>query len=357
MRVGIALIEGYSFTREPVELGAAGLGRAASRLEALGFDLIIASETAGHDPFFPLVLAAEHTRRVRLGTGIAVAFPRSPMVVAQMSWDLQRFSAGRFELGLGTPVKGHNERRYGVAWPSRPGPRMREYLECLRAIFHSFQNRDDPRYYEGEHYKFTMLPPVFAPEPLDDPEIPVQIAAVNPYMSRLGGELADGVFAHPCCTAKYMREVMLPEIAKGAAKAGRSLTDIDIIGAPIVVTARDEKGLARERELLKQRVAFYGSTRAYHSVFECHGWQDIGERLRAMSLEGKWKEMGELVPDDMAAEFGTIGLVEEIGDLIAERWGGLLTTFNLPTDFPLAGADDERRMGAVIDQLHAASTP
>lgn len=355
MRVGIALIEGYSFTHEPVELGAGGLGRAASRLEALGFDLIIAPETAGHDPFFPLVLAAEHTGRLRLGTGIAVAFPRSPMVVAQMSWDLQRFSAGRFELGLGTQVKGHNERRYGVPWHPAPGPRMREYLECLGSIFHTFQNPDDPRYYEGEAYRFTMLGPVFAPEPIEHPEIPIQIAAVNPYMCRLGGELANGVFAHPCCTAKYIREVMLPEIAKGAAKAGRAPEEVDIIGAPMVVTARDEEGLARERELLKQRVAFYGSTRSYHSVFECHGWKDMGERLHAMSLEGKWKEMAALIPDEMAEEFGTIGLVDDIGDLIAERWGGLLTTFNLPTDFPLAGDGAEHRIGTMLDRLHGTS--
>jgi probable F420-dependent oxidoreductase len=242
VRVRIALIEGYSFTREPVSLGIPGIAAAARRLEDLGFDGILSAETAGHDPFFPLLVAAEHTRRVELATGVAVAFPRSPMVVAQMAWDLQRFSQGRFRLGLGTQVKGHNERRYGTPWTGPPGPRMREYVQCLRAIFETFQNREEPRSFEGEHYRFSMLPPVFSPEPIEHPQIPIQVAAVNPYMSRLGGELCDGVFAHPICTGKYMRERLLPEVAAGARKAGRDPSEIEVIGAPVIVTGRDAAG-------------------------------------------------------------------------------------------------------------------
>ncbi len=352
MRVGIALIESYSFTLEPVLLGIGGIGETARRLEGLGFDGIISSETAGHDPFFPLLIAAEHTERVSLSTGVAVSFPRSPMVVAQMAWDLQRFSGGRFGLGLGTQVKGHNERRYGVPWNSPAGPRMREYLLCLQAIFKSFQNRKEPTYFEGEHYKFTMLPPVFSPPPIDHPQIPIHLAALNPYMSRLGGELCDGVFAHPVCTARYMQKVMLPAIDAGARKAGRKLSDIDVIGAPIIVTGRDEAELAKERKLLKRRVAFYGSTRTYHPVFEVHGWKDLGLELHGLSVENRWDEMVELIPDEMAEEFGTIGTLDEIGRKLKERWGGILTTLNLPTDFPLHTAEEEQRVGEIIDVLH-----
>lgn len=357
MRVGIALIESYSFSREPVALGLAGLGRAARRLEDLGFDGIIACETGGHDPFFPLLIAAEHTQRVSLGTGIAVAFPRSPMVTAQMAWDLQRLSGGRFQLGLGTQVKGHNERRYGVPWTAPPVPRMREYVDCLRAIFHTFQHPDAPRWFTGEHYKFTLCPPVFRPQPIDWPHVPIHMAAVNTSMSRLAGERCDGVFAHPVCTAKYIREVMRPAVEAGARKAGRPPADIDIIGAPIIVTGRNAAELVEERHLLKRRVAFYASTRTYQSVFEVHGWNELGARLHALSLENRWDDMVKLIPDEMADEFGTIGTLDEIGPMLEERWGGVLTTLNLPTDFPLRTPEEERQAGDLVALLRATASP
>lgn len=351
MKVGIALIENYSFTREPVYLGISGIAAAARKLEDLGFDGIISSETAGHDPFFPLLIAAEHTARVTLSTGVAIAFPRSPMVVAQMAWDLQRFSGGRFRLGLGTQVKGHNERRYGTPWTAPPGPRMREYVRCLRAIFQTFQNSKEPTYFEGKHFKFTLAPPVFTARPIAHPHIPIHLAAVNDYMCRLGGELADGLFAHPVCTAKYLRDSMLPQVHAGAAQAGRSAAAVEIIGAPIIVTGRNREELEKERQLLKRRLAFYASTRTYHPVFAVHGWHDIGLRLHALSLENKWDEMLKLIPDEMAEEFGTIGMLDEIGPKLRQRWGGLLNTINLPTDFPLHDADDERRVRAIVAEL------
>lgn len=354
MRVGIALIEGYSFSRDPEELGFRGLAAGARRIEELGFDGILSSETAGHDPFFPLLIAAEHTRRVGLATGIAVSFPRSPMVTAQMAWDLQRLSGGRFALGLGTQVKGHNERRYATPWTGAPGPRMREYVQCLHAMFHTFQNPREPRWFEGEHYRFSLLPPVFAPEPIAHPKLPIHLAAVNPYMARLAGELCDGVFAHPVITARYLREVMLPAVAEGAQRAGRAVSAIDIIGAPVVVTGRDEAELAEERKLLKRRIAFYGSTRTYSRVFEVHGWQELGKRLHALSVEGRWDEMPRLIPDEMAEEFATIGRLEEIGERLRERWGGLLTTLNLPTDYPLRTPEELRLARAAIETLQRA---
>ena len=351
MKVGIALIESYSFTLHSRTLGIRGIADEARRREALGFDGILSSETAGHDPFLPLLIAAEHTERVLLATGVAVSFPRSPMTVAQTAWDLQRLSGGRFELGLGTQVKGHNEKRYGVPWVGKPGPRMREYLECLRAIFATFQKPKSPEWYEGKHYRFTMLPPVFAPQPIEHAHVPLQLAAVNPYMSSLAGELCDGVFAHPVCTAKYIQEAMLPAVEVGAERAGRELDDVQIIAAPIIVTGRTDEELDAERALLKRRIAFYASTRTYHPVFEVHGWLDLGLRLHALSVEGKWKEMVDLIPDAMAEEFATVGRLEEIGDKLAARWGGTLDRLNLPTDFPL---DDERIVGDLVAKLHAA---
>ena len=335
------MIESYRFSSDPKELGIGGLAARARCIEELGFDVLWTADTS-HNPMFPLVLAAEHTTRVGLSTGVAIAFPRAPMVVAQMAWDLQRLSEGRFTLGLGTQVKGHNERRYGVPWPSAPGPRMREYVACLRAIFHSFQHPEAPRWFEGEHHRFSMLPPVFAPEPIEHPQIPIHIAAVNPYMSRLAGESCDGVFAHPICTPKYVREVMLPTVAEGAQAAGRAMDEVAIVHAPIVVTSLDAAALEKEKKLHKRRVAFYGSTRTYHPVFALHGWSELGMRLHALSREGRWDEMTKLIPDEMAAEFATIAPLDELGDALREKWGGLVTTLNLPTDLPL-GTEEERR--------------
>jgi probable F420-dependent oxidoreductase len=271
-----------------------------------------------------------------------------------MAWDLQRFSAGRFRLGLGTQVKAHNERRYGTPWVGAPGPRMREYVECLRAIFATFQNAAAPTHYQGKHYRYTLSPPVFTAAPIEHPHVPIHLAAVNPYMSRLGGELCDGVFAHPACTAQYVREVMLPQIQAGAHGAARPLNAIEVIGAPIIVTGRDEDELRHERLLLKRRVAFYASTRTYRRIFEVHGWGELTDRLHALSVENRWEDMLRLIPDEMAEEFGTIGRLEEIGAKLGERWRGLLTTLNLPTDFPLRTPEEERVARDVIDVLHRA---
>jgi len=190
---------------------------AARAIEALGFDGATMPE-AGYDPFLPLMVAAEHTQRIRLATNVAIAFPRSPMVVAQLAWDLQKFSHGRFQLGLGTQVKGHNERRYGAPWTAPPGPRLREYLLCLKAIFASFQDGKRPTYFEGKHYQFTLLPPFFNPGPSPHPHVPIYIAAVNPYMCRLAGELCDGLRLHPIATFAYTKDVVLPTIETARAK-------------------------------------------------------------------------------------------------------------------------------------------
>jgi probable F420-dependent oxidoreductase len=192
---------------------------------------------------------------------------------------------------------------------------------------------------------------MFNPGPIEHPHIPIQVAAVNKYNARLAGELCDGVFPHPICTPKYMKEVLLPAIESGAQKEGRHLSDIDIVGAPIIVTGRNKSEMEEEKKVLRQRVAFYLSTRTYHSVLEVHGWRELGLKLHPMSLEGKWKEMADLVPDEVAEEFAVIGSYDEIGAKLKERWGGIFSTLYLPTDFPHHTPQEQRLVRQVIEVL------
>lgn len=309
------------------------IGLAARRLEEIGFDGVTAPE-AGHDPYLPLAIAAEHTERVKLATNVAIAFPRSPMVTAQLAWDLQHYSNGRFCVGLGTQVKPHVERRYASTWTGPPGPRLREYIECMKAIFDSFQNgaRAD---FKGEHYQFTLCPPFFNPGPAEHPDIPIQIAAVNPYMGRLAGELCDGLRLHPIATFRFTEEVLVPAIAEGAEKAGRSPDAVDLIGAPFLALARDEEGVAAAKLDLKQHISFYASTPTYHSVLEFHGWMDAAAELHRLSREGKWKAMPGVISDEMLDEWAIIATADEFVDRVKQRCDGLYSTIllDIPPDF------------------------
>jgi len=325
-----------------------GIAAVARKVEELGFDTATVPE-AGHDPYLPLAIVAEHTRHITLGTNVAISFPRSPMVTAQLAWDLQQFSGGRFQLGLGTQVKGHNERRYAAPWTAPPGPRMREYVLCLKAMFESFQNPRKPVYFTGEHYQFTMMPPFFNPGPIAHPRIPIYLAAVNTYMARLAGELGDGIRVHPISTFRHGREVLLPNIEKGARKAGRALSDIDVVGAPLLAVAKDEQGLEAAKAEVRQRVAFYASTRTYHSVLEFHGWSEIGKELHRLSLEGKWREMPELISDDMLEEFAIVAIGDELAPKLRQRSEGLFTTILL--DAASALQEDEEWLRATIEAL------
>lgn len=329
----------------------AGIGRLAAsarRIEAMGFDAAMMPE-AGMDPFLPLMIAAEHTQKVILGTNVAIAFPRSPMVTAQMAWDLQRYSNGRFQLGLGTQVKGHNERRYAAPWTAAPGPRLREYVLCLRAMFQSFQNPKQPTYFKGEHYQFTLLPPFFNPGPIDHPHVPIYLAVVNKYMARLAGELCDGVRLHPIATFEYTRKVILPAIAAGAQKAGRPASEIDIVGAPFLAVGATPSDVEAARAAARQRIAFYASTRTYHSVLEFHGWSDVGTKLHRMSVEGKWQEMPALISDAMLREFAIVGTFDDLVPQLRERCAGAFTTVLL--DMPPALRADEARVRRIVTAL------
>jgi probable F420-dependent oxidoreductase len=321
----------------------------ARRLEALGFDGVTTPE-AGQDAFLPLVVAAEHTRRISLATNVAIAFPRSPLVVAQLAWDLQRMSGGRFQLGLGTQVKGHNERRYSTPWTGPPGPRLRDYLLCLKAIFATFKNGKRPTYFEGKHYQFTMMPPFFNPGPIEHPHVPLHIAAVNKYMTSLAGELCDGLRLHPLATFKYTRAVILPAIEAGARKASRRASEIDVVGAPFLAVGRDKNGVAAAKQATKQRIAFYASTRTYHSVLEFHGWRDIGLQLHQMSLEGKWTEMPGLITDEMLEEFAIIGSYDEMAGQVKERCAAIFSTVML--DMPPDLRADDARLREIVEELH-----
>lgn len=327
----------------------ASIAAAARKIEELGFDGATIPE-AGHDPFLPVVVAAEHTKSITFGTNVAIAFPRSPMVTAQVAWDLQQLSGGRFLLGIGTQVKGHNERRYCAPWTAAPGPRLREYVQCLKAMFASFANPKKPTFFEGEHYRFTLMPPFFNPGPIDYPAPPIHIAAVNKYMCRLAGELCDGLRLHPIATFKYTAEVIRPAVEAGTRRSGRDPSDIDIVGAPFLAIGRNEKEIAAAKNGLRQRISFYASTRTYHSVLDFHGWTDVGLQLHEMSLKGKWQEMPGLITDDMLEEWAIIGTPDQLAPQIGQRCGGVFSSITL--DLPTAVRADDASVRSLIGALH-----
>jgi probable F420-dependent oxidoreductase len=301
-------------------------GDAARAAEAAGFDGITSFDIS-NDPFPPLAFAAVATERIALGTGIVVAFPRSPMVVAQTSLDLHRESGGRFLLGLGSQVKGHNVRRFSVPW-SAPVPRLREYVESLRAIWRCWE-RQEPLRYEGEHYRFTLMTPEFSPPPSGLPPIPVSIAAVGPAMMKLAGRICDGVRLHGFATRKYVEEIALPKIEEGLRENPRARAQFDVWGGGFIATGADEAELQKSVDEIRYRIAFYGSTRSYHGVLAIHGWEELGLKLHEMSKRGQWVEMAAQVPDEVVRTFSAVGTHGEITRAIEDRFGGLSDTVAL----------------------------
>jgi probable F420-dependent oxidoreductase len=314
------------------------IAAAARRVESLGFDGTTAPE-AGHDPFLPLAIAAEHTERVALGTNVAIAFPRSPMATAQAAWDLQALSKGRFNLGLGTQVKAHNVRRYAAPWTAAPGPRLRDYLLCMKAMFDAFQNGGKPDY-QGEHYQFSLMPPFFNPGPIEHPHVPIYIAAVNNYMARLSGELCNGLRLHPVSTFAHTRAEVLPNVETGAKKSGRKLSDIDIIGAPFLAIGRDEEAVEKAKQEIKQHISFYASTPTYHSVLEFHDWMDVAAALHRLSRAGKWTEMPNEISDDMLEEWAIVATRDTFAETLSNRCGDIYDTVLLDLP-PQLWADED----------------
>jgi probable F420-dependent oxidoreductase len=310
----------------------------ARQAEESGFDGVLSAEIA-HDPFMPLGFAALATERIRLATAIAVCFPRSPMVVAGTAWDLQEQSGGRFVLGLGAQVKGHNERRFSVPW-SPPVPRMREYVESLRAIWKTWETGEELNY-QGDHYAFTLMTPEFAPKPTGLRRVPVTIAAVGPAMIKLAGKLCDGVRLHGFATREYLEQVALPMLDEGLAASGRKRSEFEIWGGGFIATGPDEEAVAKQIEWVRYRLGFYGSTRSYHNVFAVHGWEDLGMKLHAMSKQGRWNEMAAEVSDDVVHTFAAVATHENLSAAVEKRFGGLVDSVTL--EFDGATAISERR--------------
>ena len=292
------------------------------QVEAYGFDGLWTAE-AQHNPFLPLTLAATSTQRIALGTQIAVAFPRSPMVTAQIAWDLAAQSKGRFILGLGTQIKIHIVKRFSATWIDKPVTQLREYVESIHAIWKAFQEGNALRY-RGDTYSFGFLPPFFSPGPIEYPNIPIYIAGVGAPLCRLGGELADGFHVHPFHTTTYLKEVIHPAIAEGAASKGRSVSDIHTSCAIFVVTGTTPEEIEQNTIDIKSQIAFYASTPSYHKVLEIHGWKEFGERMNQMSKEGKWTEMHHEVPDEILHEIAVVAAPDELPYKVRERYEGLL---------------------------------
>lgn len=304
-------------------------GPAALAAEEVRFDGVVTLET-GHDCFTPLAFAALATTRVELTPSIAVAFPRSPTVLASQAWDLHANSNGRFVLGLGSQVKGHNERRFGIPW-TPPAPRLRDYVRALRAIWRCWETRGKLDYH-GSHYTLTLMTPDFSPEPTGLLMIPVAIAAVGEAMLRVAGEVCDGVRLHPLCSRRYLTEICLPAIAEGMRRGGRRRENFDIHGGGFVVTGPDDAAVSAAMDQVRGHVAFYGSTRTYLPILALHGLEELAARLHALSVEGRWHEMPALVSDDVVRLFAACGTYVEIAEAVGNRFGGAADSIEL--DFP-----------------------
>ncbi|MDP6377591.1 MAG: TIGR03617 family F420-dependent LLM class oxidoreductase [Pseudomonadales bacterium] len=318
---------------------------AQSRIaDTLGYHSLLMEETKD-DPFQVLAVAAAATRRVRIGTSVAIAFARSPFVTAMSSWTLQKLSAGRFELGLGSQVRGHIRRRFGLQWHP-PGPWMRDYVNAVRAIWASWQN-ETALEFSSDHYDLDLTVPLFTPAPIDYPDIPILIAAVNPYMCRVAAEVGDGVRLHPVCSARYIRETV-----SGVVETHRiSGRPFEVCLKPLIATARDERTLAQRRETARQRLAFYVSTPAYRAPFELAGLGDLAAELSELSRHRRWDEMARRIDDEVLNEWVVIASYDELASVIHDRYGALID--RIEVSIPVISEADRDALACVIRDLHA----
>jgi probable F420-dependent oxidoreductase len=301
--------------------GLGGVPEVARELEELGYDGAFSAETT-HDPFFPILLAAEHTQRLELITGIAVAFARNPMTLASIGYDLHAFSQGRFVLGLGSQIKPHIEKRFSMPW-SRPAARMRELILAMRAIW-SCWNEGEKLDFRGEFYRHTLMTPFFDPGPNRHGTPKVFLAAVGERMTEAAGEVADGILLHGFTTERYVREVTIPALERGWGRAGKQRADFEVSGPMFVVTGANEQELEQARRGTKQQIAFYGSTPAYRGVLDLHGWGDLQGELNRLSKQGEWAAMGRLVTDDILETFAVIAEPEDVPKRMLARYGDLI---------------------------------
>ncbi len=304
----------------------ADAGAEARRLEELGYDGAFTFE-GPHDPFFPLVVAAQHTERLELATAVAIAFARSPMLLANIGHDLQELSKGRFILGLGSQIRAHIERRFSMPW-SRPAARMRELVQAIRAIWRCW-NEGEKLDFRGDFYTHTLMTPFFNPGPNPYGPPRIFVAGVGPRMTEVVGEVADGFFEHPFNTPESVRSMTLPALERGLARSGRSRKDLEISCQVMVVTGRTEEALDGARRAVKSQIAFYGSTPAYRGVLECHGWGDLQTDLNRLSKRGRWDEMTELVDDEVLETIAVCGQPGEIGEKVRARYGAFADRVSL----------------------------
>jgi probable F420-dependent oxidoreductase len=308
----------------------------ARRVEALGYDGLNVPE-AVHDGLLAAHAALAATERLKVATSVLVAFPRSPMAVAVAAWDLQEASGGRFELGLGPQVRGNIVRRYSTPWTA-PAPRMREYVNALRAIFDCWQNETDLAF-EGELYQFTRMQPFFQPGSLECGPPPIFVGAVGPNMLALVGEVADGMVTHPTNGApRYLREVVYPSLERGARRVGRSAAEVRLMVGPPIATGRDAEAVAADRERQREMLTFLFSTPAYWQSLDLFGMRDRGEALHRLTREGRWDDMAGIVDDAMLDTFVPVAPYDEIADVVAEWYGGLASSITFPV--PQHAADE-----------------
>ncbi len=322
-------------------------GQQAKEAEDFGYDGIWVPETS-RDPFLPLVLAAQATERLEIGTSIAVAFARSPMTLANTAYDLTQYSRGRFVLGLGSQIKPHITKRFSMEW-SKPAARMREMVLAMHAIWDSWMTGAKLDF-QGDFYTHTLMTPFFNPGPHEYGHPRVFLAGVGPLMTEVAGEVCDGLFCHGFTTEKYLREVTLPALEEGRKKAGKTLEGFEICGPSFVVTGNTEEEMEAARVGTRRQIAFYGSTPAYRPVLECHGWGELQTDLNRMSKEGRWEEMGTLIDDEILSTFAVVGEPETIGPELQRRYGDVISRLSFYA--PYAGNRD--RWQRVLQDMRGA---
>ena len=327
-----------------IAFGDGDVAARAKRAESDGYDAIWAAEV-GHDPLLILAGAASATSQVELGTGILVAFGRSPMITAMQANDVQLLSGGRLLLGLGSQIKPHIEKRYSMQW-SHPARRMREYVLAMRAIWECW-NEGTTLNFRGEFYRHTLMTPFFDPGPNPFGPPKVFLAAVGEMMTEVAGEVADGLLVHPFTTERYLRDVTLPALQRGLDRSGRSLESFQISLSGLVATGRDEAQLDVAKDRVRAQIAFYGSTPAYKGVLEVHGWGQLQSELNALARTGEWENMGMLVSDEVLDAFSVTGHVDEIATEVTRRFAGVVDRFSLYTPYSL----DEGARSEIIDGL------
>lgn len=324
----------------------------ARHAEELGYDFASTPETQ-HDSILAATLAAYTTEKLEIQTSVTIAFPRSPTVLAMEAWDIQHLSKGRFVLGLGSQVKGHNQHRFSVDWPGAPATRMKEYIKMLHAVWDSFQDGKKPEFI-GKYYHFTLMTPNFNPGPIPYPRPKVGLACVGDAMARVAGEVADVVMPHGFMTDKYMREVVLPNVAIGLKRSGRTWQDIEIAGGGFTVFGETESEIEQGLERLRQPISFYGSTRSYHEVFEVHGLKSLGMQLHELSLQGKWDEMQRVIPEDVLRVFAQTSTYDKLPEFVANhREYASRITLPLPSSTP----EQRERAKYIIEQVRKVQVP